>query len=159
MARSREQMANTESVDNYLKAIFHLSHGGKQRVLSGQLAERLEVTPASVTNMIQKLAACNPPFVEYERRNGVRLSRAGRKRALEIVRHHRLIETFLFEVLNYPIDKLHNEAERLEHFISEDFEKSIAAKLGDPELDPHGHCIPRLDGSMPSMHHRTCNCG
>jgi DtxR family Mn-dependent transcriptional regulator len=158
MARSREQMANTESVDNYLKAIFHLSDGGKQRVLSGQLAERLEVTPASVTNMIQKLAAASPPFVEYERHNGVRLSQTGRKRALEIVRHHRLIETFLYEVLDYPIDKLHKEAERLEHFISEDFEKSIAAKLGDPELDPHGHCIPRLDGSMPTMHHKTCNC-
>jgi len=158
MPRSREQNANTESVDNYLKAIFHLSGGEEQRVSSGNLAERLRVAPASVTNMIQKLAAAKPPFVDYERHYGVRLSRAGKRRALEIVRHHRLIETFLYEVLNYPIDELHSEAERLEHFISETFEKRIAAKLGDPQLDPHGHCIPSLDGSMPAIHHVTCKC-
>ncbi|WP_245632004.1 metal-dependent transcriptional regulator [Edaphobacter aggregans] len=70
----------------------------------------------------------------------------------------RLIETFLYEVLNYPIEELHDEAERLEHFISESFEKRIAAKLGNPQVDPHGHCIPSLDGSMPPIHHRTCNC-
>jgi DtxR family transcriptional regulator, Mn-dependent transcriptional regulator len=158
MARSRERSANTEAVDNYLKAIFHLSDGGKQRVSSGELAERLGVAPASVTNMIQKLAAAKPSFVDYERHYGVSLSRAGRKRALEIVRHHRLIETFLYEVLNYPIDELHNEAERLEHFISESFERRIAAKLGDPQVDPHGHCIPSLDGAMPAGHRVTCNC-
>jgi DtxR family Mn-dependent transcriptional regulator len=158
MPRSRERNANTESVDNYLKAIFHLSGGQKQRVSSGDLAERLGVAPASVTNMIQKLAAARPPFVDYERHYGVCLSRAGRRRALEIVRHHRLIETFLYAVLNYPIDELHDEAERLEHFISESFEKRIAAKLGDPQLDPHGHCIPSLDGSMPAIHRVTYNC-
>jgi DtxR family Mn-dependent transcriptional regulator len=158
MARSREQKANTESVDNYLKAVFHLSGGEKQRVSSGDLAQRLGVAPASVTSMIQKLAATKPPFVDYERHCGVCLSRAGKRRALEIVRHHRLIETFLYKVLNYPIDELHDEAERLEHFISEAFEKRIAAKLGDPQLDPHGHCIPSLDGSMPAMHRVTCNC-
>jgi DtxR family transcriptional regulator, Mn-dependent transcriptional regulator len=158
MPRSREQNANTESVDNYLKAIFHLSGGQKHRVSSGELAEWLGVAPASVTNMIQKLAVAKPPFVEYERHYGVCLLRAGRKRALEIIRHHRLIETFLFEVLNYPLDELHDEAERLEHFISESFEKRIAAKLGDPQLDPHGHCIPSPEGSMPAIHHVTCNC-
>jgi DtxR family transcriptional regulator, Mn-dependent transcriptional regulator len=158
MPRSREQHANTESVDDYLKAIFHLSGGGKQRVSSGELAERLGVAPASVTNMIQKLAVAKPPFVDYERHYGVCLSRAGKRRALEIVRHHRLIETFLYKVLNYPLDELHDEAERLEHFISESFEKRIAAKLGDPQLDPHGHCIPSLDGSMPAIHRVTCNC-
>jgi DtxR family Mn-dependent transcriptional regulator len=158
MPRSREQNANTESVDNYLKAIFYLSGGEKQRVSSGDLAQRLGVAPASVTSMIQKLAAAKPPFVDYERHHGVCLSRAGKKRALEIVRHHRLIETFLYEVLNYPIDELHDEAERLEHFISESFEKRIAAKLGDPQLDPHGHCIPSFDGSMPAIHRVTCNC-
>jgi DtxR family Mn-dependent transcriptional regulator len=108
--------------------------------------------------MIQKLAASKPTFVDYERHYGVYLSRVGKKRALEIVRHHRLIETFLYEVLNYPLDELHDEAERLEHFISESFEKRIAAKLGDPQLDPHGHCIPSLDGSMPAIHRVTCNC-
>jgi DtxR family Mn-dependent transcriptional regulator len=158
MPRSREQKANTESVDNYLKAIFHLSGGEEQRVGSGDLAQRLGVAPASVTSMIQKLAAAKPPFVDYKRHHGVCLSRAGKKRALEIVRHHRLIETFLYAVLNYPIDELHDEAERLEHFISESFEKRIAAKLGDPQLDPHGHCIPTFDGSMPAIHRVTCNC-
>jgi len=158
MARSREQSANTESEDNYLKAIFHLSGGEKQRVSSGDLAERLGVAPASVTNMIQKLAAAKPPFVDYERHYGVCLSRAGKRRALEIIRHHRLIETFLYEVLNYPIDELHDEAERLEHFISESFEERVAAKLGNPQLDPHGHCIPSLDGSMPAIHRVSCNC-
>src|SRR3977135_3227853 len=123
MPRSREQNANTESVDNYLKAIFHLGGGEKQRVSSGELAERLGVAPASVTNMIQKLAVAKPPFVDYERHYGVCFARAGKRRALEIVRHHRLIETFLYEVLNYPLDELHDEAERLEHFISESFEK------------------------------------
>ena len=158
MARSREQKANTESVDNYLKAIFHLSRDGRQRVGSGELAERLGVAPASVTNMIQKLAATKPALVEYERHYGVSLSRAGKKRAIEIVRHHRLIETFLYQVLNYPLDELHDEAERLEHFISESFERRIAAKLGDPQLDPHGHCIPSLEGLMPSFHRVTCKC-
>jgi DtxR family Mn-dependent transcriptional regulator len=158
MARSREQKANTESVDNYLKAIFHLSRDGKRRVSSGDLAERLDVAPASVTNMIQKLASAKPALVEYERHYGVSLSRAGKKRAIEIVRHHRLIETFLYQILDYPLDELHDEAERLEHFISESFEKRIAAKLGDPQLDPHGHCIPSLEGSMPSFHRETCKC-
>jgi DtxR family transcriptional regulator, Mn-dependent transcriptional regulator len=158
MPRSREQLANTESVDNYLKAIFHLGKDQKGRVSSGELAERLEVAPASVTSMIQKLATASPPMVNYERHYGVSLSRAGRKRAMEIVRHHRLIETFLFEVLNYPIDELHDEAERLEHFISETFEKRIAEKLGDPHMDPHGHCIPSFEGVMPAQHRVSCNC-
>ncbi|MDE3105532.1 MAG: metal-dependent transcriptional regulator [Acidobacteriota bacterium] len=140
---------STESVDNYLKAILALSepHGG--RVMSKALAERLGVAPASVTNMLQKLAAAPAPLVEYERHRGVLLSPAGRRRALEIVRHHRLIETFLYEVLDYPLEELHEEAERLEHFISERFEARIAAKLGHPRTDPHGHSIPTLEGEMP----------
>jgi DtxR family Mn-dependent transcriptional regulator len=158
MARSREQIANTESVDNYLKAIFQLRSDPKERVSSGELAERLGVAPASVTSMIQKLASATPPLVDYERHYGVCLSRAGRKRALEILRHHRLIETFLYEILDYPIEEIHDEAERLEHYISESFEKRLAAKLGDPQLDPHGHCIPSFDGSMPATHRVTCNC-
>jgi DtxR family Mn-dependent transcriptional regulator len=92
--------------------------------------------------MLQKLAGGSPPLVEYQRHHGVLLSSAGKKRALEVVRHHRRIETFLFEVLDYPIDEVHDEAERLEHFISERFEERIAAKLGHPRIDPHGHCIP-----------------
>jgi len=149
---------SSESIDNYLKAILALSEGTDRRVQSKELAARLSVAPASITNMLQRLAAESRPLVEYERHKGVTLSPAGKKRALEIVRHHRLIETFLHRVLDYPVDKVHDEAERLEHFISEEFEERIAAKLGDPQIDPHGRCIPRLDGSMPDTHGANCHC-
>ncbi len=142
---------DTESVDNYLKAIFALGGVEEERVTSTALAERLGVAPASITNMLQKLASASPPLVQYERHKGVRLSSAGRRRALEIVRHHRLLEAFLYEVLNYPIEEVHDEAERLEHFISERLEERIDAKLGRPKFDPHGHCIPALDGQMPKQ--------
>lgn len=148
---TRRVNLNTESVDNYLKAIFTLGGPGEARVTSNALAERLGVAGASITNMLQKLAASSPPLVEYERHKGARLSVAGRRRALEIVRHHRLLEAFLFEVLDYPIEEVHDEAERLEHFISERFEERIDAKLGRPKFDPHGHCIPALDGKMPKQ--------
>ncbi len=145
---TRRVNLNTESIDNYLKAIYTLSGPEEGRVTSTTLANRLGVTPASVTNMLQKLAASRVPLVEYESRRGVRLSATGRRRALEILRHHRLLETFLYEVLDYPIEEIHDEAERLEHFISERFEERIDAKLGRPKFDPHGHCIPALDGKM-----------
>src|SRR5580693_6412993 len=148
MPPSREGNVNTESVDNYLKAILALSGTIERRVSSTSLASRLRVAPASVTNMLQKLASSRLPFVEYERHRGVLLSPAGRRRALEVVRHHRLIETFLYEVLDYPLEEVHDEAERLEHFISERFEERIAAKLGHPRIDPHGHSIPTMDGEM-----------
>ena len=147
---TRRVNLNTESVDNYLKAIFTLGGPEEERVTSTALAEQLGVAPASITNMLQKLAASPSPLVEYESRRGVRLSAAGRRRALEIVRHHRLLEAFLYEVLDYPIEEVHDEAERLEHFISERFEERIDAKLGRPRFDPHGHCIPALDGGCRS---------
>ena len=149
MTARREPNPNSESVDNYLKAILLLGGPEEHRVASSDLARRLGVAPASVTNMLQKLAASSPPLVEYERHRGVLLSSLGKKRALEVVRHHRLIETFLYEVLDYPIDEVHEEAERLEHFISERFEERIAAKLGHPRTDPHGHSIPTMEGEMP----------
>jgi len=148
---TRRVNVNTESVDNYLKAIFALGGTGEERVTSTALAECLGVAPASITNMLQKLASASPPLVQYERHKGVRLSYAGRRRALEIVRHHRLLEAFLYEVLDYPIEEVHDEAERLEHFISERLEERIDAKLGRPKFDPHGHCIPALDGQMPTQ--------
>ena len=150
----RRANGNTESVDNYLKAILALggiaepAGGAGRRVTSKALADRLGVAPASVTNMLQKLAGSEASPVVYERHRGVLLSEAGRRRALEVLRHHRLIETFLYEVLDYPIEEVHDEAERLEHFISERFEERIAAKLGHPEFDPHGHTIPTLEGCM-----------
>jgi DtxR family Mn-dependent transcriptional regulator len=151
MPQARRANSNTESVDNYLKAILVLSGPEERRVSSTALADRLGVAPASVTNMLQKLAATSPSFVAYERHRGVLLSEAGRRRALEVLRHHRLIETFLYEVLDYPLEEVHEEAERLEHFISERFEERISAKLGHPKFDPHGHCIPTMDGRMPKQ--------
>ncbi|NUQ28302.1 MAG: metal-dependent transcriptional regulator [Acidobacteriaceae bacterium] len=148
----------SESIDNYLKAIFSLGGGDDHLVGSKQIADRLGIAPASVTNMLQRLAGQARPMVRYERHRGVKLTAVGRKRALEIVRHHRLLETFLFEVLGYPIEELHDEAERLEHFISERFEERVASRLGNPTQDPHGHCIPALDGSMPPQHRAGCRC-
>ncbi len=150
---------NSEAVDDYLKAIYSLSGDEQRRVGGSELAARLKIAPASVTNMLQKLAAEKRSLVDYELGHGVRLSALGRKRALEIVRHHRLVETFLFQMLDYPLEDLHDEAERLEHFISEQFEARIAKKLGNPDSDPHGHCIPALDGTMPGPHGISCRCG
>lgn len=158
-SRRTHWVRNTESVDDYLKAIYSLGGDERRRVGGSELALRLSVAPASVTNMLQKLAVEPKSLVDYKRGEGVRLSSAGRRRALEIVRHHRLVETFLFQVLDYPIEQLHDEAERLEHFISESFEERVAAKLGNPTADPHGHCIPAMDGTMPPSHGITCRCG
>jgi DtxR family Mn-dependent transcriptional regulator len=148
---ARRPNGNTESVDNYLKAILALGGPEEHRVPSKALADQLGVAPASVTNMLQKLALAASPLVVYERHRGVTLSPTGKRRALEVLRHHRLIETFLYEVLDYPIEEVHDEAERLEHFISERFEERIAAKLGHPRFDPHGHSIPTLEGEMPQQ--------
>jgi DtxR family Mn-dependent transcriptional regulator len=139
---------NTESVDDYLKAILELSGPGEKRVTSNALAERLGVRAASVTGMLQRLAAQKPSFVKYEKHHGVVLTEAGKHRAVEVLRHHRLLERFLHDVLDYPWDEVHEEAERLEHFISERLEDRIAAKLGDPDTDPHGHSIPERNGMV-----------
>jgi DtxR family Mn-dependent transcriptional regulator len=139
----------TESVDDYLKAILELGGAQEERVTSNALAHHLGVRAASVTGMLQKLAAQKPPFVKYEKHHGVRLTAGGKMRALEILRHHRLLERFLHEFLDYSWDEVHDEAERLEHFISERLEDRIAAKLGDPQTDPHGHLIPERSGALP----------
>ncbi len=117
---------------------------------SNALAQHLGVRAASVTGMLQKLAAQKPSFVKYEKRHGVRLTASGKMRALEVLRHHRLIERFLHDFLDYSWDEVHDEAERLEHFISEKLEDRIAARLGDPETDPHGHLIPERSGALPA---------
>jgi DtxR family Mn-dependent transcriptional regulator len=135
--------ASSESVDDYLKAILELAGAEDSQVTTQCLAERLDVRTPSVTGMLQKLASQRPPLVLYEKHRGARLSAAGKRRAWELVRHHRLLELFLHDVLNYPWDEVHEEAERLEHFISERFEDRVAAILGDPEIDPHGHWIPQ----------------
>src|SRR6266404_3117466 len=139
----------TEAVDDYLKAILELSGPQETRVSSNALAARLGVRAASVTGMLQKLATRRPSLVLYEKHHGVRLTVAGKRRAWEIVRHHRLLELFLHDVLKYSWDEVHEEAERLEHFISERFEDRVAAILGDPEIDPHGHMIPHKHDTGP----------
>lgn len=138
----------TEAVDDYLKAILELSGPSSERVSSNALAAHLEIRAASVTGMLQKLAGQRPSFVKYEKHHGVRLTEPGKRRALEIRRHHRLLERFLHDVLDFSWDEVHDEAERLEHYISERLEDRIAAKLGYPETDPHGHIIPEKDGAI-----------
>ena len=134
--------STSESVDDYLKTILELGGAEDARVSTNALAERLGVRTPSVTGMLQRLAAQRPSLVLYEKHRGVRLTAAGKRRAWELVRHHRLLELFLHDVLKYSWDEVHEEAERLEHFISERFEDRVAAILGDPEIDPHGHLIP-----------------
>jgi len=148
VALRKTGLENSESIDDYLKAILELGGVEDNRVTSNALAERLGIRAASVTGMLQKLAGQRPSFVRYEKHHGVRLSPGGKKRALEVVRHHRLLERFLHDVLDYAWEDVHEEAERLEHFISEKLEDRIAAKLGDPKTDPHGHLIPEKNGAV-----------
>lgn len=148
MSTKSQTPSSTEAVDDYLKAILELSGPREQRVSGNALAAHLEIRAASVTGMLQKLAGQKPSFVKYEKHYGVRLTEAGKRRALEVLRHHRLLERFLHDVLDFSLDEVHDEAERLEHYISERLEDRIAAKLGDPDLDPHGHAIPEKDGAV-----------
>ncbi|MDD2922508.1 MAG: metal-dependent transcriptional regulator [Anaerolineales bacterium] len=138
----------TQSIQNYLKHIYELTEGG-QPASTTDIARELNVKPASVTGMVQKLAAEKPALVGYQKHQGVTLTAAGKKAALEVIRHHRLLETWLVQTLGYSWDEVHEEAERLEHVISEDFESRIAAALGNPTRDPHGELIPTEDLKMP----------
>jgi DtxR family Mn-dependent transcriptional regulator len=138
----------TVSVQDYLKHIYELTENGES-ASTNALAERLAVKPASVTVMVQKLATSDPALVEYQKHQGVTLTKEGRKAALEVIRHHRLLETWLVRSLGYSWDEVHEDAERLEHAISEDFERRIAADMGNPSRDPHGEFIPSADLSMP----------
>ena len=135
----------SQAMEDYLKAIYLLSQDGK-KVATSRLAEHLECSAASVTNMLQKLASLK--LVDYQPYQGVDLTEAGTRVALEVIRHHRLIELYLKEVLGYSWDKVHAEAEELEHVISEELEERIDKALGYPTRDPHGHPIPGKDGTM-----------
>lgn len=135
----------SQAMQDYLKAIYKLQERDEQ-VPTSALAEILGVAPASVTNMCKKLAELR--LVEYEPYQGVKFTPTGKKLALEIVRHHRLIELYLAEALNVPWDRVHEEAEKLEHVISEDLEERMAAALGDPLFDPHGAPIPSRTGMI-----------
>lgn len=134
-----------KAVEDYLKTIFDIQreHG---KVATTALAERLGLTPASVTGMIKKLAGLH--LVEHEPYQGVVLTPTGEKIALEVIRHHRLLERYLAEALGVPWDRVHDEADNWEHVLSEDLEDRIDAMLGYPTTDPHGAPIPSRDGSM-----------
>lgn len=140
----------SNATEDYLKAIYALT-ANKARATTNQIAGALDVKPASVTGMIKKLSQCAPPLVDYQKHYGVALTPEGEKIALETIRHHRLLETFLFESLGFEWDAVHDEADRLEHVISEEFEERIAQALGDPTHDPHGDPIPTRDLEMPSQ--------
>ncbi|MFZ6030790.1 MAG: metal-dependent transcriptional regulator [Chloroflexota bacterium] len=138
----------TPAIQDYIKHIFALSENG-QPASTNALAETLDIAPASVTGMVQKLAAFDPPLVDYRKHQGVTLTAAGRRAALQVIRHHRLLETWLVQSLGYTWDEVHEEACRLEHAISEKFEARIAAVLGHPHRDPHGAPIPDANLVMP----------
>ena len=135
----------TRAQEDYLKALYHL-HGDQRPVPTRDLAQRLGISSPSVSEMVTRLSAQG--LVEHDRYRGQQLTREGRKVALELVRHHRLLEMFLVQVLGYRWDEVHDEADRLEHVISERMEQRIFELLGRPELDPHGHAIPTLGGKV-----------
>jgi DtxR family Mn-dependent transcriptional regulator len=139
----------TDSVEDYLKVIYEITLED-DRASTNQIAARMDVEPASVTGMLKRLAANDPPLVEYQKHRGAELTDEGEKVALEIIRHHRLLELFLHETLGFSWDQVHAEADRLEHVISEEFEERIAATLGNPLVDPHGDPIPTRELKMPA---------
>ena len=138
----------TISIQDYLKNIYELTENGEV-ASTNALAKKLNISAPSVTGMVQKLAAAKPALVEYQKHQGVTLTKDGKKAALEVIRHHRLLEAWLVQTLGYSWDEVHEEAERLEHVISEDFERRIAAAMGHPIRDPHGELIPTADLKMP----------
>lgn len=139
----------TQSIQDYLKHIYDLSADGTP-ASTNDLASRLGIAPASVTGMVQRLASAESPLILYKKHQGVTLTAEGERAALEVIRHHRLLEAWLVQTLGYSWDEVHEEAERLEHVISEDFERRIAAAMGHPSRDPHGDPIPSADLTMPS---------
>ena len=138
------------AVQDYLKTIYKLQEDNGV-VSTSALAEAMEVAAASVTGMVKKLAGLK--LVRHNPYQGVTLTKAGEKMALEVIRHHRLLELYLAEALGYSWDKVHEEAERLEHVISEEFEDKIFEALGRPTRDPHGDPIPAKDGTVVAAEH------
>ena len=139
-------MRLSQALEDYLKVIYVLE-ADEEKATTTRIAQALEVSNASVTNMLKKLGGMN--LIIHEAYKGAELTPAGRKIALEILRHHRLLELYLKEIMGYSWDEVHEEAEKLEHHISEQFEDRIAELLNHPTHDPHGDPIPSKDGVMP----------
>jgi len=137
------ELERSQAVEDYAKAIFALEGRSAEPVATNALAARLGITPGSVSAMLRKLDELG--LITHVPYRGVRLTEKGRRLALEMVRHHRLLELFLAEALEMSWDRVHAEAEVLEHVLSEDLEALISAKLGHPTLDPHGDPIPTAD--------------
>src|SRR3954465_7720722 len=138
-----EPHPHSHAVEDYAKAIYMLETRANVPVSTTALAERLKVTPGSVSAMLRKLDELG--LVTHQPYRGVRLTAAGRRVALEVIRHHRLLELFLAAVLDMPWDRVHKEAEVLEHVLPTELEEVIAEKLGNPTRDPHGDPIPTVD--------------
>jgi DtxR family Mn-dependent transcriptional regulator len=139
----REANNPTSAIEDYAKAIYALEERGAAAVSTNALAERLGVTAASASGMVKRL--CDLGLVDHAPYRGVTLTDQGRRVALEVMRHHRLLELYLVQSLGVPWDRVHAEAEVLEHVLSEELEELIAAKLGHPTVDPHGDPIPTRD--------------
>lgn len=135
----------TQAVEDYLKVIYDLGRGGGA-VTTSAIAGRLSVAPATVTGMVKKLAGLN--LVAHESYRGVVLTDAGRRIALEVIRHHRLVERYLYEAMGVPWDQVHHEAEKWEHVLSEEMEDRMDEILGNPTTDPHGSPIPTRELEM-----------
>ncbi|MGH2436967.1 MAG: metal-dependent transcriptional regulator [bacterium] len=140
----------TQAIEDYMKAIYKLQQEGAAATTNA-IAERLDIAPASVSNMLKKLARLR--LVAHTPYHGVQLTDSGQKVALEVIRHHRLIELYLARNLGISLDKVDEEAERLEHVISEELEERIAQSLGEPTRDPHGDPIPTREGDVEDLHH------
>ena len=140
----------TPATEDYLKTVYKLADANEV-VATNAIAERMGVSAASVTNMMKKLSEMG--LVEYVRYQGITLTEAGRKIALEIIRHHRLLEVYLAEAMGFGWDQVDAEAERLEHVISEEFEDKMDEMLGYPTTDPHGSPIPKKDGTIVRTEH------
>ena len=141
------------SIEDYLKAVYKLEENEGAPVSTGDLAQAMGVSSASASNMIKRLDELD--FLTYEAYEGATLTNPGRTVALEVIRHHRLLELYLKDVMGFSWDEIHEEAEILEHHISERFEDRIEEMLGHPERDPHGHPIPARDGTVDTLPTRS----
>lgn len=143
-----EDVRITPAMEDYLKAIFRIGHDG-QAVSNQRLTEELGLSGASVSNMLKRLHDLN--LIVHTPYRAISLTDAGTAVALEVIRHHRLLELFLAKALGMEIDQVHDEADRLEHHVSEELERRIEHALGYPEFDPHGHPIPSRTGALPDL--------
>jgi DtxR family Mn-dependent transcriptional regulator len=140
----------SQAYQDYLKVIYHLTEANG-RATTNEIATALAVTPASVSNMLKKMAEGDEPLLQYQKHRGVTLTAVGTQTALEILRHHRLLETFLCEKLGFSGEEAHEEACRLDHVLTEDLEARIAAVLDHPTHNPYGQPIPTVDLEMPEL--------